>query len=253
MRWLIPLVLAGAVVAVYGLIFTGVLDRGNTTGTTAASLAASPTAEEPTATTAGEANEQPSTTAAPATTTSAPTTTTTLPAPTRTSFAAVGDPVAQNQLTLKASSIGPIELGTPAAESVGRLVASLGTPDAAGIADEQVGLCPNEAGLWVRWGELTAIVSGTPEDGVFASYRYEEPDTPASHIDLRTLSGLRLGDSVADLERIYASYTLSYQLIDGSNHFRLLEGDQLLLWGPLTSTEQSGRILGIYAPSSCVS
>jgi hypothetical protein len=70
---------------------------------------------------------------------------------------------------------------------------------------------------------------------------------------LETLSGIRLGDTVEVLQSTYGSYTVSFEVIDGKDHFRLLDGGELLLWGPVTSTEAQGTVEGIYSPDPCPS
>jgi hypothetical protein len=248
LRWLIPAVLAGAVIVVYGLIFLGFLDAGP------ADDASVPETTAVTATTAAPPTTQPvATTAAPPPST----TSTTAPAETDTIdytalFEASGDAVTLNNITLRSSSIGPIEFGSPATEAAGRLVASLRTPEDGGVAGADLGLCAGETGFWLRWGELVTVFSGEPDDGNLVSYRYATTSGPAiSHLEISTLSGLGLDDTIADLETTYAQFTIRYEDIDGTAHFSVLEGDQLLLWGPVSSTDASGRILGIYSPDPC--
>ncbi|MGI9528921.1 MAG: hypothetical protein ACR2NG_04360 [Acidimicrobiia bacterium] len=72
-----------------------------------------------------------------------------------------------------------------------------------------------------------------------------------TELDLATLSGLELGDTVADLKQIYSSFTITFEVIDGQDHFRLLDGGELLLWGPVTSSDNDGIVLGIYSPTQC--
>lgn len=245
MRWLIPGVLAAAVVIVYGLIFFGFLDGTEEPVTTTAAAAAPTTTLAPPTTVAAT-----TTTIATTTTTAPPTTTTTVPAPT--SFRGNGDAIPLGQLGLRSAAIGPIELGMPAGAAIGSLVSSLGTAEESGAAGEAHGLCPSETGFWLRWGELTAVFVGDAESGSFASYRYAIPSgPPTSHLGLGTISGIHLGDSIADLESTYAKYNIAYESIDGASHFFLSEGSELLLWGPISSTEPSGRIEGIFSVNSC--
>ena len=247
-RWLIPGILAAAVIIVYGLIFFGFLDGSDESAATTAPPAAPATTGAPNTT------DAPSTTAVPApTTTAAPTTTTTtttVPAPT--AFTATGDPVALNRFRLSSSALGPVAFGISVEEATGILVASLGTADESGVAGEELGLCETESGFWLRWAELTVVFSGTSDSGTFVSYRHATPAGPAtSHIDLQTPSGIRLGDSIADLESTYDQFAIAYEVVDGKDFFALREGEELLLWGPISSTEPSGRIEGIFSPDSC--
>jgi hypothetical protein len=47
------------------------------------------------------------------------------------------------------------------------------------------------------------------------------------------------------------SYTVSFEVIEGKDFFRLSDGGDLLLWGPVTSTDPQGTIEGIYSPDPC--
>jgi hypothetical protein len=249
MRWLIPSVLAGAVVVVYGLIFLGFLEGGQGQAPT---TVAAPETTVVTPTTATPTTTVTPTTEGPVTTTSTTSVTETTTVDYTTLFPGSGDAVTLNNITLRSSSIGPIEFGTPASEAADRLVASLRTPEAGGAAGEEHGLCPGDTGFWLRWGELLTVFSGEPENGTFVGYRYEAPPGPATpHLAIGTLSGITLDDTIADLESTYAQFTIRYEDIAGRQHFSLLEGGELLLWGPITSSDQSGRIAGIYSPNAC--
>ncbi len=158
-----------------------------------------------------------------------------------------------SSLTLKAGGIGPVAFGEPASDAIGRLVASLGRPEETGMADETLGLCPGAEGRFVRWAGLTTVVSGTLEDGTFVGYRYIEEAVPIMHLDFATPSGLRLGDPVSALNEIYSSYRVDYVSDGGSALFQLSDADGLLLWGPVSSIEDSGRVEGIHSPDACTS
>jgi hypothetical protein len=245
-RSAIPIVLGLSVAAVVAMFGFGLLD-GDPPDSQADVVATPSTTLPPTT-----ADRTPVTaTPTPTTTTPPPTTapTTTIPAPAN--LGVSGDPVPISRLTLKADGIGPIEVGTPATEAIGRLVASLGTPEVIGIAGEEYGLCAGEDGRVIRWAELNAIVSGTIVGGSFVGYRYEEQAVPTGTIDLATPSGIRLGDDIATLNEIYARYSISYETAGGESTFRLSQDEELLLWGPVSSTEDNGRIEGIYSPPSC--
>lgn len=240
--WLIPALIAAAAVVVVALFGFGFLDDSEPVATPAPTTLPAPTTTAPTTTT-----EAPTTTAAPTTTT----TTTTIPAPA--SIPAVGDAVSMSALTLRTAGIGPILLGEPASDAIGRLIASLGRPEEIGVAGEELGLCAGEQGRFVRWAGLTAVVSGTLEDGTFAGYRYMDQTVPTMHLDFSTPSGLRVGDSVAAVNEIYSSYQVDYVTDGGASTFRLSDADGLLLWGPLSSAEPTGRVEGIHSPDACTS
>ena len=240
--WLIPALIAAAAVVVVALFGFGLLDDSEPVATPAPTTLPAPTTTVPATTT-----QAPTTTAAPTTTT----TTTTIPAPA--SIPPVGDAVSMSALTLRTAGIGPILLGEPAADTIGRLVASLGRPEEIGVAGEELGLCAGEQGRFVRWAGLTAVVSGTIEDGTLAGYRYMDQAVPTMHLDFSTPSGLRVGDSVASLNEIYSAYQVDYVTDGGATIFRLSDADGLLLWGPLSSAEPTGRVEGIHSPDACTS
>ncbi len=243
--WLIPALIAGVAVIVIALFALGLLDGAGET--TAA----------PDTTIPPETTVPVSTTQAPTTTTTAPTTTTstvpptTIPAPGM--IAPVGNPIPLSSLTLKSGGIGPIAFGDPADEALGRLVSSIGEPSETGAAGEELGLCEGDDGRFARWDGLTAVVSGTIADGTFVGYRFDTVAVPTMQLDLSTPSGLRVGDSVKTLNEIYKSYRIDYVSAAGTDLFQLSDGDGLLLWGPVTSIEPTGRVDGIYAPDACTS
>lgn len=252
-RWAIPLVLGFSAVTVVTMFALGLLegDQSKADGqTVAATPATAPTtAAAPTSTT-------PPTTAPPLTstiptTTEPPVPTTSVPEPAE--LAAVGDSVPVSRLRLHSGGVGPIEIGTPAPVAIGVLVASLGTPEEVAIAGVEHGLCADEEGRLVRWAELTAVVSGTIADGTFVGYRYQEPAVPTRQLDLATPSGIRLGDAIATLNEVYASYAITYESIGEASTFSLFDGDELLLWGPVSSAVDTGRVEGIFSPPSCES
>jgi hypothetical protein len=234
-RWLIPVVLLIAVVVVWALVF---LDGGDTPGTTIA-IETTTTAETST-------TQATTTTTAATTTTVAETTTTTVFIPPPSAWQPVGDAIPSDELTLRAEGIGPLDFGEPVAFIAGRLTASLGEAETSGTD----GLCEVDEGYWLQWGDLIAIFGSFDADAPFVSYRYTDTGSDTD-LGLTTLSGLALGDTVADLQAIYAQFTIAFEVIDGTDYFRLIDGGELLLWGPVSSTEASGIIEGIFSPSSC--
>lgn len=235
--WLVPIVLLLGVGAFWAYVaFFG----GSSTPTTIAADTTTSTAAQDTTT-----SSQPDET----TTTSQPDeTTTTLPAfPPASSWPAVGDPVDQADLTLQAAGIGPIDFGATLAESAGILVASLGEAEVAGNDD----VCFPEEQYWLQWGPLRALFDGFEADSQFVAYKYEDIGVGTADVALSTLSGIELGDTVEQLQETYASYTVTFEVIDGQDYFRLVDGGDLLLWGPVTSTDADGTIIGIYSPSPC--
>ncbi|MFV9671951.1 MAG: hypothetical protein ACNYZH_01900 [Acidimicrobiia bacterium] len=243
-KWLIPALIAAVAAIVITLFAFGVLDgTADTSAAPATTIPPAPTTVAPTT-----VPPAPTTTVAPTTTS---TTTTTIPGPS--TFEAVGAAVPFSALTLTANGIGPIAFGDAAPDAIGRLVASLGEPEETGVAGEEMGLCANDDGRFIRWAGLTIAVTGTFADGTFSGYRYEDEAVPTMHLDLATPSGLRIGDPVSTLNQIYSSYQIDYLSSGGTDLFRLSDADGPLLWGPVSSIEDSGRVEGIYAATACSS
>jgi len=166
----------------------------------------------------------------------------------------IGDPVAVNDLRLTIYGIGDLRIGDRADAVIGALAATFGQPDfEAPIqpAPAHPGACPGSANRVWRWGILEITIS----NGAFNGYRLDaslgDPDSPTA--ELRTVSGLRVGATVSTLETIYRSYHIVYaQTPDFGPTFTLqrANGDKLI-WGPLTSTDLDGVVLGVYSPSRC--
>lgn len=239
-KWLVPLLLLIAFGAVWVVIF---VDRESTAPST--SVVAIDTTSTAPATTTTQAS---TTTTHGETTTSTPTTTT-VPWPAADTWLPVGDPIPTPELALKASGIGPIALGTPIAEAAGALVSSLGQADTAGF---DASICSHAELYWLTWGDLLGIFDGYSDDAEFIAYRYQNDATETPDPVLETLSGIRLGDTVETLQNTYVTYTVSFEVIDGKDHFRLSDGGDPLLWGPLSSSEPDGIVEGIYSPDPCL-
>lgn len=175
-------------------------------------------------------------------------------------YVAVGQPVALADLTLAVDGIGPVLFGTPADESIGRLIASLGEPDEDSgpvVSTGAYGTCAGETERVVRWGPFVGIVVVDP-DGTetFGAYRLDlnYGDVRADTANLETLSGLKAGFSVLQLEQTYSSFDLTYEVVEGVDltfQLRSANTGNLLIWGPVTSDESSGVVLGIYSPDAC--
>ena len=176
-------------------------------------------------------------------------------------FTASGNAVEIADLTLAVDSIGPIQLGTGANRSIGRLIASLGPPDEDSGAVESTGdygTCPGDTERIVRWGPLVAIVI-VDDDGsqILAGYRLDTDygGLGAPSAALKTLSGLKLGAPVERLESIYEGFDISYVPhpdLDEIFELRSANTGNLLLWGPLGASQGSGGyIRGIYSPDAC--
>lgn len=173
----------------------------------------------------------------------------------------LGAPIPIDDLKLAVDAVGPVELGKPAVEAIGRLLSSLGPPDEDSgpvVSTGAYGTCVGQMERIVRWGPFVAIVviddSGDERFGGYRlDYTYGGIDAPSA--GLQTLSGLKAGNSVLQLESIYgSSFEISYEVVPGLNLTFQLESaasGALLLWGPVTSDQSSGFVLGIYAPDAC--
>jgi len=244
------LVGAALAVLVIAIAFSSLLG-GDTDGDTDA-VAPPTTASVPDSTTA-TTNTTAATTTSPATTSSTTTTsTTTTTTTTLAPIEAEGSAVAIQDLTLGAFTFGPFSFGadTP---YLGRLVASLGQPDSRRDAGTDLGLCEGEDGVAYTWDGLTAIFRVEGDNEVFVGYRLIATDTDHPSQSITSRSGLEIGHTVATLDAIYLQSGITFEEIDGSLHFLLLRStdDATLLWGPVTSTESSGVIEGIYSPRAC--
>ena len=175
-------------------------------------------------------------------------------------FEAVGDAIPLAELTMKVDGIGPVSFGTSATEAIGRLISSLGEPDedtGPFASTGAYGACAGKLVRHVRWGPFVTIVV-VDDDGTetFGGYRLDFSYGDINHqaTDLQTLSGLKAGQSVVALKDIYDAFQLTYEVIpDLGTTFQLRSSNSgnLLLWGPVTSDDSNGIVLGIYAPDAC--
>lgn len=249
--------LIGAAVALVAIavIFFGFLgsdDSGDdiaAVGTT--TTVAADTTVAPTSTTAGTTTT-PATTATTSTTSSTTTTTTAAPTTTLPPIEPEGDAVALENLTLGAFALGPFTFNADTAY-LGRLVASLGQPDARVAAGTGHGLCPDDTGTAYTWGALTAIFRIEGDREILVGYHLDETGTDHPTQAITTRSGLELGHTIEKLDAIYLQSGLALETIDGAPVFLLLRStdDATLLWGPISSTDQDGLVEGIYSPQAC--
>lgn len=176
-------------------------------------------------------------------------------------IAPVGVPIAINELTMSSNDIGPLEFGDPGNDVLGRLVSTFGQPtDDTGfiIGNGGFGECPGESIRVVRWGPLNIVTRGEPSNHVFVSYRmdlkYGGITSPTT--DMATLSGLRVGDTVGELEEIYSDFNIQYvvdQDVGLTFELRASVGGDVLLWGPVDSQAPDALVTGLYSPDSCSS
>ncbi len=205
-------------------------------------------------------------TAATDTTAPAATTATTAPATTEPPVAgsapyeAVGDAIPIAELGLAVDAIGPIALGSPAADAIGRLVAAFGEPDEDSgpvTSTGAFGACVGDTERIVRFGPLaTVVVIDADGTETFAGYRLDLAFGGLSHpaASLETLSGLAAGDSVRRLEQVYEAFDVAILTdpeLDNVFELRSRNTGNLLLWGPVSSPEDDGFVRGIYSPDAC--
>jgi hypothetical protein len=168
---------------------------------------------------------------------------------------AAGTPVPLEELTLGAFALGPFEFGDTGNQALGRLVRTFGQPDAIFEAGEEWGVCSSDEGRVVRFGWLNAIFVSNDGRDTLIGYRLAEPEDGSLHPTARltTVSGARVGDSLDRLREIYIDSNINTVDLEEGDGFILVRSDdaRTLLWGPLTSAADSGRVLGIFAPQSC--
>lgn len=242
--------LAGAAAAllVIAIAFSGVFSSNGD----ADPVASATTTADTTATT----NTTAATTTSPTTTTSTTTTTTTSTTTTTTTtlppIDAVGNAVAVQDLTLGAFTLGPFGFNDDA-PYLGRLVASLGQPDSRIEAGTDLGLCEGDVGVAYTWDGFTAIFRIEDGEELFVGYRLDASDSDHPTQSITSRSGLEIGHTIATLEAIYLQPGLTFEEIDGVQHFLLLRSsdDATLLWGPVSSDQSDGVVEGIYSPRAC--
>ena len=232
-------------IAAFQLLQSGGDDPGDgTTTTTTTEADASGTSTSSTATTDG-------------TTTDA--TTTTTAAVVLVPYTAIGEAIPIEELLLTTNGIGPVAFGTSDTDAVGRLIASLGEPEADSgpvVSTGAFGTCTGVTERIVRWGPLAVILQyGDAGAAGLVGYRldlsYGGLSSPAT--ELVTFSGMRAGDTVARLNEVYADFQIDFLVSPPLGEVFELRGEDgaLLLWGPITSSEAEGIVLGIYAPDAC--
>lgn len=214
----------------------------------------------PTTTTSTSEGETTSTTTDGSTTSSTPPESTTA-APGFDPYESRGASIPISELDLAVDAIGPIELGSRARQAIGRLVSSLGEPDEDTgpiTSTGEYGGCEGETVRIVRWGALAAIVV-IDADGTetFGGYRVDlnyDGALSSDTTELETLSGLKVGASVREIDIIYESFDRRLVVdpeLGDIFELRSRNTGNLLLYGPVSSPESDGIITGIYAPDAC--
>ncbi len=178
----------------------------------------------------------------------------------------VGTPIEVDKLKLKSDRVGvqindvpDLAFGDSADISIGRLASSFGEADEDTgwqVSIGQWGVCTGELERIVRFGPFAAIVTTDGSSEVFNGYRqdlsYGNLDSDAT--ELTTLSGLKAGDTVEQLQQIYRSEDVQFSTDPDLGDIFELRGSEsgdLLLWGPVGGIEPDSRVVGIYAPDVC--
>ena len=200
------------------------------------------------------------------TTAAATTTSTTVALPPSEPYPPVGPQIPVGQMKLMTDrirvqddAIPDIAFGDSADDAIGELTASFGDPDEDTgwqVSTGEWGVCQDDLERIIRFGPFAAIVTEEDGDDVFNGYRQDvqfgDLGSPASQLE--TLSGLRAGDTVEDLQTIYADQTVN--LLDDPDlgpifELRGAQSDALILWGPIGGQASSDPVLGLYAPNIC--
>ena len=201
------------------------------------------------------------------TTTAAPTTTTTTIAlPPGEPYPPVGPQIPVGQMKLMAdrvriqdNTISDLAFGDSASEAIGALTASFGDPDEDTgwqVSTGEWGVCVGELERIVRFGPFAALVTLVDDADRFNGYRQDvqfgDLGSPASQLE--TLSGLRAGDTVGDLQEIYADQSVEFgddPTLGAIFELRGAQSGDLILWGPIGGQADTDPVLGIYAPNLC--
>ncbi|HKX74548.1 MAG TPA: hypothetical protein VJR05_04080 [Acidimicrobiia bacterium] len=234
---------------IFGLILVGVTVFGGGGGTTTTTMATSTTLV------AGP------TTTGPTTTISASTTTTTTAVSTTTTEAAsttTTDPLAS--LVLAEQSLGPLNFGTDAEDTISGLTSILGPPDEdTGWVDSfsAFGTCPGTEARLVRWVSLQAFFTNGATDwapeGTRHFFHYSQ-SAAAGGGEIHTLTTDRqigLGSTIADLETAYGS---QLTVTDDPLFDTLWEVEPAgpgLLWGSASASTPDGVVTAINGGFGC--
>ena len=164
-----------------------------------------------------------------------------------------------NGMRVNDNDIPDIVFGADAATAIGRFVAAFGDPsEDTGwqVSTGQFGVCAGDLERVVIFGPYAAIVTKPGGEEIYNGYRndlaYGNPDNPSA--GLETLSGLRIGDTVADLRDIYGGEDITFGTDAALGDIYEVRGSTtgtLLLWGPTQGSADDDRITGIYAEDVC--
>ena len=203
------------------------------------------------------------------TTTTAGETTTTTPGatvPPATDYPPIDPPIEVSRMKLMTdgmrindNDILDIVFTTDAATAIGRFTASFGAPDddtSWQVSTGAWGVCTGDLERIVRYGPYAAILTIDNSVEIYNGYRHDAIFGGLDHvaIDLETLSGLKVGDTVGELRDIYSGQVVNFASDPQLGTIFELSSSQtgeLLLWGPVQGENDEDPVLGIYAPDVC--
>ena len=164
-----------------------------------------------------------------------------------------------NGMRVNDNDIKDIVFGDDAETAIGRYVASFGDPtEDTGwqVSTGQFGVCAGDLERIVFFGPYAAVVTKAGGPEIYNGYRHDltfgDLSNPAA--DLETLSGLTIGDTVAELNSIYAGENVTFSTDPALGEIYEVRGStsgSLLLWGPVEGSDDDDRVVGIYAPDVC--
>ena len=164
-----------------------------------------------------------------------------------------------NGVQINDNDIPNIVFGQDDATAIGRFVASFGDPTGDTgfqVSTGQYGVCAGDLERIVTFGPFAAVVTKPGGQEIFNGYRFDltfgDLSNPAAGME--TLSGLKLGDTVAQLRDTYGGEDVTFATDPRLGEIFEVRGSTsgtLLLWGPVEGSDDSDRVIGIYGPDVC--
>jgi hypothetical protein len=203
-------------------------------------------------------------TLAPLVTTGAPSVTTTLPASSTSSTSTTSTSTTTStttttivegaELFLRSDGLGNIRFGVEPDGVVDYVSSLLGDPDSdTGYIDSfsEFGTCPGTEVRGVRWGDLLLLFGDESDFDSERRHFYQWQFGPQTESPLRpngplTDGGIGLGSTVADIRAVYPDVEIFDDEIFGPG-FEL----EPLLWGTLTGSGDSGRVIALVGGTPC--
>ena len=109
--------------------------------------------------------------------------------------------------------------------------------------------------MWSSGGALGIVTRWENGSETFDSFRIDirDPEMAGPAAELQTLSGFNAGATIAEFESIYIpGFRINYMTHEVEGDIYELSSNQgLLLWGPVTSSNDDGIVQGIFSPDTC--